>query len=374
MLNRYANRQLSRLLGDAGIAVNGDEPWDMQVNDPRCGRAVMLEGSLGMGDAYLRGWWDCERLDEFFYRLLGYFVRQGSIPSRRLSAARLAAFLWFNLQRRSRSFAIGERHYDIGNDLFARMLDSRMNYSCGYWKDAEDLEQAQEAKLRLCCDKLQLAEGMRVLDIGCGWGGAMRYMAERHGVQVTGVTVSAEQLAVAEQRCAGLDCKVLLQDYRDLSGQFDRIYSIGMFEHVGHRNYRGYMQKARSLLADDGLFLLHTICGNRAVNMPDLWIERHIFPNGMLPSLQQIAAAAEGVFVMEDWHNFGPDYARTLMAWQRNCESAWDALGDRYDARFRRMWRYYLQLCAGAFGCRGLQLWQVVLSPAGTPRAYRAPR
>ena len=376
MLIRTGRKQLERVLGEAGIAIGGNATADMRVIDERVYRTTLLGGSLGLGNAYMDGWWECERLDAFFERLLGHYARTPamSIPVPLLVWLHRMAFRLLNLQRPSGAFVVGERHYDIGNDLFERMLDSRMNYSCAYWKDAEDLEAAQLAKLDLCCDKLELAEGMRVLDIGCGWGGAMRHMAERHGVHVTGVTVSERQREVAAARCEGLG-EVHLQDYRDIAGLFDRVYSIGMFEHVGHRNYRAFMEKAHSLLKPDGLMLVHTIGANRPVNMPEPWLERHIFPNGMVPSMQQIADATDTLFVMEDWHNFGPDYARTLQAWHDNCEAAWDDLDARYDARFRRMWRYYLQLCMGAFRARRLQLWQVMLSPlSAPPRVYRAAR
>jgi len=249
-----------------------------------------------------------------------------------------------------------------------------MIYSCGYWQDATTLDAAQEAKLDLVCRKLGLAPGMRVLDIGCGWGGTAKFAAERYGVSVVGATVSAEQARHARTLCAGLDVEILLEDYRALRGTFDRVLSIGMFEHVGVKNYATFMRAVRARLADDGLFLLHTIGANRSTRKNDPWTERYIFPNSMLPSARQIAAAVEGVFVLEDWHGFGPDYDRTLMAWHANVERAWPDLPARYDERFRRMWRYFLLSSAGGFRARQNQLWQLVLSPHGVPGGYRAPR
>jgi cyclopropane-fatty-acyl-phospholipid synthase len=279
-----------------------------------------------------------------------------------------------NLQTPSRAFRIGQHHYDIGNDLFRRMLDRRMIYSCAYWKDATTLDQAQEAKLDLVCRKLGLRPGMRVLDIGCGWGGTARFAAERYGVAVVGITVSQAQLTLAREMCAGLDIEIRLQDYRELDGTFDRVLSLGMFEHIGYKNYARFMRVVRRRLAEDGLFLLHTIGSTRSQTSTDPWTARYIFPNSMLPSVAQIAAAAEGAFVIEDWHSLGADYDTTLMHWHRNVEQHWSELADRYRERFHRMWRYFLLASAGSFRARHNQLWQIVLSPSGVPGGYRAPR
>jgi cyclopropane-fatty-acyl-phospholipid synthase len=362
----------AELLALAGVRIDGPEPWDIRVRDGRLFARVLAEGSLGLGESYMDGWWECERLDAFFHRVLAAELDTRVEPWK--DALRVLRARLLNLQRPGRAFEIGRHHYDIGNDLFARMLDARMIYSCGYWKDATTLDAAQEAKLDLVCRKLALAPGMRVLDIGCGWGGAAKFAAERYGVSVVGATVSAEQAHHARTLCAGLDVEILLEDYRTLRGTFDRVLSIGMFEHVGVKNYDTFMRTVRARLADDGLFLLHTIGANRSNRKNDPWTERYIFPNSMLPSARQIAAAVEGVFVLEDWHGFGPDYDRTLMAWHANVERAWPDLPARYDERFRRMWRYFLLSSAGGFRARKNQLWQLVLSPHGVPGGYRAPR
>ena len=362
----------AELLALAGVGLDGAQPWDLRVRDERLFARVLAQGSLGLGESYMDGWWDCERLDGFFTRILAAELDTKVEPWKdawRVLGARLV-----NLQRRSRAFQIGQRHYDIGNDLFGRMLDRRMIYSCGYWKDATTLDEAQEAKLELVCRKLGLAAGMRVLDIGCGWGGTAKFAAERYGVSVVGATVSAEQARHARQLCAGLDVEIVLQDYRALRGTFDRVLSIGMFEHVGVKNYATFMRVVCERLAPGGLFLLHTIGGNRSQHRSDPWTERYIFPNSMLPSARQIAAAIEGVFVLEDWDGFGPDYDRTLMAWHANFERAWPELAGRYDERFHRMWRYFLLSSAGGFRARKTQLWQLVLSPRGVAGGYRAPR
>ncbi len=360
------------LLAPADVAINGDRPWDIRVHDERFFSRVMAEGELGLGEAYMDGWWDCERLDEFICRVLRADLRSRIRPWS--DALRLLVAKVVNLQKSSRAFQIGRRHYDIGNDLFSRMLDRRMIYSCAYWKDATTLDEAQEAKLDLVCRKLELRPGMRVLDIGCGWGGTARFAAERYHVGVLGITVSEEQVKHAQRLCDGLDVEIRLQDYRALAGSFDRVLSLGMFEHVGYKNYGRFMRVVRGCLAGDGLFLLHTIGSRVSVARADPWTERYIFPNSVLPSAKQIAAAVEGKFVIEDWHNLGADYDTTLMHWHQNFERHWTELRDRYDERFHRMWRYFLLSSAGSFRARENQLWQLVLSPTGVPGGYRAHR
>lgn len=365
-------QRVEALLELADIQVNGNRPWDIQVHDPRFFSRVLGQGTLGLGESYMDGWWDCQALDVMIAKAL-----RARLDTAIRTSGDFLAVAWArlkNMQSPARAFHIGEHHYDIGNDLYSRMLDPLMMYSCGYWPDAETLEQAQVAKLELIFSKLGLQPGMKVLDIGCGWGGAAWYAARHYGVEVTGITVSKEQAALAEARCAGLPVEIRLQDYRELEGRYDSVYSIGMFEHVGVKNYRTYMRVVSRLLADDGLFLLHTIGGNTSVNKGDRWVERYIFPNSMLPSSSQIARACEGLLVLEDWHNFGADYDRTLLAWHTNFGRSWPELKSQYDERFCRMWNYYLLTNAGAFRARDSQLWQIVLSPKGKEGGYRRPR
>ncbi|MCB9992606.1 MAG: cyclopropane fatty acyl phospholipid synthase [Hyphomicrobiaceae bacterium] len=362
------------LLDKAGIEVGGSRPWDIQIHNNDLYPRLISMGTLGFGEAYMEGWWDSESVDQLIYRLLQIHVL-ALMPKARdiaLWVSILRAFI-FNRQK-SRAFEVGEKHYDIGNDLYSRMLDRRLIYSCGYWKDAQTLDEAQEAKLDLICRKIGLKKGMRVLDIGSGWGGFLKFAAERYGIEGVGITVSREQRQYAEDSAAGLKLDFRLEDYRETTGTFDRIVSVGMFEHVGYKNYRGYFEKAAELLSDDGLFLLHTIGGNESVTHGDPWAEKYIFPNGMLPSATQISRALEHLFVIEDWHNFGADYDRTLMSWYERFEAAWPELKDNYDEVFRRMWRYYLLSFAGVFRARRTQLWQLVLSRNGVAGGYRSVR
>ncbi|NTV06933.1 MAG: cyclopropane fatty acyl phospholipid synthase [Chlorobiaceae bacterium] len=364
--------KVKRLLADAGIAVNGNNPWDISVHDNRFYRRILLDAHLGAGESYMDGWWDCPALDEFFYRILrtGIDKKVSGLP-RFLNGLIGKAV---NLQNPSRAYAVGETHYNIGNDLYTAMLDRRMIYSCAYWKNASTLDEAQEEKLRLVFDKLMLKPGMSVLDIGCGWGGAARYAAENYGVRVTGITISSEQEKLAKTYCAGLPVDIKLTDYRDIRGSFDRIYSIGMFEHVGHKNYRRYFQIVRKHLVPDGLFLLHTIGSNRSGSNTDPWTSKYIFPNSMLPSANHITEATEGNLILEDWHTFGHDYYLTLKAWNNNIEENLGSLAHNYNERFQRMWRYYLLSAAGSFRARHVQLWQLLYSRNGIEGKFSVPR
>jgi cyclopropane-fatty-acyl-phospholipid synthase len=369
-MNTITDRDLvEELLGSAGVRVNGSNPWDIRVNDERFFRRVLADGELGFGESYMDGWWDADRVDELVVRIMLAGLNTGVGRSWSI-AARIAMARLTNRQSRRHAFVVGERHYDLGNDLFSCMLDRRMNYSCAYWKDADSLDEAQERKLDLLCRKLALRPGMRVLDIGCGWGAFGRYAAERYDVQVVGITVSREQAELGRTLCEGLPVEFRLTDYRDLRESFDRIVSVGMFEHVGPRNYRTYFEVAGKSLAEGGLFLLHTIGSSRSIKSIGRWTDRYIFPNGALPSIAQIGRALEGNFVMEDWHNLGAHYDRTLMSWHHKITVNWEKLQARYDERFRRMWTYYLLSSAGSFRARNLQVWQLVLSRTGVPGGY----
>ncbi|HTR80293.1 MAG TPA: cyclopropane fatty acyl phospholipid synthase [Bacteroidota bacterium] len=371
-MNRQ-KQKIEKYLNSAGITIDGPQLWDINVINQAFYSRVLARGSLGLGESYVDGWWDVEQLDEFFSRILRANLERYVEHNWRSVFDVLSARL-VNLQKPSRAFIIGTRHYDIGNNLFRSMLDARMVYSCGYWQHASTLDEAQEAKLELICRKLALEPGMTVLDIGCGWGGFAKYAAENYSANVLGITVSAEQATMAKDVCAGLPVIIKLQDYRDLDSTFDRIVSIGMFEHVGAKNYRTFMKVVRDHLHDDGLFLLHTIGGNATRYATDPWIAEYIFPNSLIPSIDQIARASEGMFVMEDWHNFSAFYDKTLMAWHQNFEKNWKGLASQYDERFFRMWKYYLLSSAGSFRSRHNQLWQIVFSPKGINGGYESIR
>lgn len=365
---KLAQKRITELLGWADIQINGDRPWDMQVHDDRVYQRIFAKGTLGLGEAYMDGWWDCEQVDQFICNAMSADLRKHIAPFAMVRPLLLAQL--FNLQNLGRAFQVGEAHYDRGNDLFERMLDKRMTYTCGYWRDADNLDAAQEAKLDLVCRKIGLKAGQRILDIGCGWGSFAGFAAERYDVEVIGVTVSKEQAVWVEERYAGLPVKVLVKDYRELQGKFDHVVSLGMFEHVGRKNYRKFMQVVKRCLQPDGMFLLHCVGRRKTKKAAEPWSNKYIFPNAQVPSMADISLAIEKVFVLEDLHNFGKYYDTTLMAWHQNFERYWPEIADKYGERFYRMWRYFLLTNAGAFRSRRLQLWQLVLSPDGVRDGY----
>jgi len=362
-----AEQIVAELTKKADIQIGGKRPWDIQVHNPKFYGRVVSQGSLGLGESYMDGWWDAPRVDQVIEHILAANLEQEVKPSLSMLVGATRARLT-NMQSVARAFQVGQHHYDLGNDLYEAMLDKRMIYSCGYWKDAKSLDEAQEAKLDLICRKLKLEPGMKLLDIGCGWGGLLKYAAEKYKIKGVGVTVSVEQAKLAREKLKGLPVEIQVQDYRLTKGTFDRVVSVGMFEHVGYKNYVTFMKTVDRVLIDGGLLLLHSIAENVSVRQTDEWINKYIFPNGMLPSIEQIGKATQGLFVMEDWHNFGPDYSRTLEAWYGNFLAAWPGLKGHYDERFFRMWSYYLRACAAVFRVRNNQLWQIVFSKGRLPR------
>ena len=373
MLNKILLDKYSEILEGVDIEINGSRPWDLQVYNQDLYKSILFNGSLGFGESYMKGWFDCDRLDLFFEKILssGIYNEIGGAP---LFFGKMKSKLR-NLQSVSRAFQVAERHYDIGNDLFSLMLDKTMMYTCGYWtKDVSTLEESQLAKLDLVAKKLNLKAGMKILDIGCGWGGAAKHFANNYGVTVVGITISKEQIEYAKQNSDNMDVEFRLMDYRDLDEKFDAIYSIGMFEAVGYKNYEEFFEVVRSCLKEDGAFLLHTIGANESTTTADPWVEKYIFPNGMMPSAEQIAKASEGIFIFDDWHNIGPHYDKTLMCWYDNFVNNYEKLKDKYDNEFYRMWTYWLLSSAANFRSRSLQLWQVLFSIEGSKRPIQTYR
>lgn len=369
------------LLKKADIEINGSHPWDIQIHNEKLYSRVLRGGTIALGESYMDGWWEVKELDSFINRAL-----QAKLERKLYTKPLFTAFLILyvlrafvlNLQSLSRAFHIAKAHYDIGNDLYVKMLDPWMQYSCGYWEEGvTNLQEAQEAKLDLIARKLKLKPGMRVLDVGCGWGGLAKYLATHYDVSVCGITVSKEQARLAREWINNPAVEIKVTDYRTLNAKpFDRIVSVGMFEHVGYKNYRIYMQHMCRLLKDDGLFLLHTIGRNVTVYATDPWIHKYIFPNSLLPSPTQVSKSIQKLFILEDWHNFGPDYDKTLIAWYENFNAAWPELrkSEKYDDRFYRMWDFYLRSCAGGFRSRKFNLWQIVLSKGEIRNGYQSIR
>lgn len=368
-----AKSAISALFACADILVNGKRPWDPQVHDDRFYSRVLTDGTLGFGESYMEGWWDCEALDELCFRALRARLTE-HIGFNKQAVIATAESLFMNLQNKCRARLVGKTHYDLGNDFFEAMLDPAMQYSCAYFSEATGLAEAQQSKMDLICRKLGLKPEMRLLDIGCGWGGLAKYAAEHYGCKIVGITISSQQQQYAQKWCKGLSIEIRLQDYRDLSEEFDRVVSVGMMEHVGYKNYRTYMEVVNRCLRDSGLFLCHTICGNRSNRTSNPWMTRYIFPNSMLPSSSQITKAVEGLFVLEDIHNFGTNYDLTLLAWENNFRKSWERFQNSHGDRFYRMWRFYLLSCAGAFRARHVQLFQFVFSKGGLLGGYTSIR
>jgi cyclopropane-fatty-acyl-phospholipid synthase len=364
MSTNNAKKVISSLLQNAGIEINGSKPYDIQVHDERFYKRVINEAYLGFGESYMDGWWDSEKLDETITKLALAKLDEKIKGNWKIAWYLLRSRL-FNLQKPSRAKEVGEKHYDIGNDLYEAMLDKRMNYTSAYWKNASNLDEAQEAKLELICQKLELKEGMKILELGCGFGSFAGYAAEKYGVSVEGYTVSKNQYEYAKERYKHLPVKFYLDDYRNAKGEYDRVISIGIMEHVGYRNYRTYMEVVNRTLKPEGIGFVHTIGRNDSTTTANPWITKYIFPNGMLPSIAQLGKAMENLFVMEDWHNFGPYYDLTLMAWYENVNKAWDSLKNKYGERFKRMWDFYLLSSAAGFRSRETQLWQIVFTHIG---------
>lgn len=372
MSNQYKS-VTENMLELAGVKINGKNPCDIQVHNERFYKRVITEGELGLGESYMEEWWDVEKLDDFIYKIL---LTKLDEKIRRNYWIQLKNFSGrvFNLQSRKKAYRNAQRHYDLGNDLFQNMLDKRMNYSCGYWKNAKNLEESQEHKLELICQKISIKPGMRILDIGCGWGAFGKYAAEKYQVEVIGITVSKQQVELGKIMCEGLPVEFKLADYRTLNEKFDAIVSVGMIEHVGYKNYNSFFKVASNCLKDSGLFLLHTIGCNSDTYHLNPWTDKYIFPNGQIPSAAQLGEAFQNHFVMEDWHNFGVDYDKTLMAWYSNFTANWDKIKSKDSTYFYRMWEFYLLSAAASFRARKNQLWQIVLSKDGIPDGYQSIR
>lgn len=366
-------KSLADLLAPADIKINGNNPWDLQIHNDGFYKRVLSQGTLGLGESYMDGWWDCEQLDVFAYRVLRADLYKKARFGFNTKLEILSAKI-FNKQSKDKAANNAMRSYDIGNRLFQLMLDKRMAYTCGYWKNADNLDQAQENKLDLICRKIKLKPGQHVLDVGCGWGTFAKFAAEKYGARVTGVTVSPSQVELGTEMCKGLDVEIRLQDYRDVNEKYDHVVAIGLTEHVGYKNHRTLMQKVSDCLNDDGLFLLHSVCHPYSTTSIDPFTDKYIFPKCVLPSMKQIGTAIEHIFLVEDLHNFGTYYDPTLMAWFENFDRHWDELKEEYGERFYRMWRYYLLSNAGSFRARHNQLWQIVMSKKGVLGGYEAVR
>lgn len=370
---------VEKILGSIDVRINGHNPWDVVVHNPKIWDRIAREGSIGAGESYMDGWWDCEQLDELFFRICRNHLEEKFqfLPKKIFENLKRTMF---NYQSIAKSKEVAVKHYNLGNRLYELMLGKSMAYTCAYWKDAKNLDEAQFAKYDLICKKLYLKPGETVLEIGCGWGGLARYMAENYQCEVVAVDIALEPYLYAQKHTRNLPVSVFQCDYRQTevynrnNVKFDKIVSVGVLEHVGYKNYRTLIDISRRFLKNDGIFLLHSIGGNKSTKFCEPWIDKHIFPNGTLPSLAQLGKAFENRFVVEDFHNIGAYYENTLLAWHQNFNAHWPELSDKYDERTKRMMNYYLLTCAGGFRARAMQLWQFVLTPEGLVKGYQSIR
>ncbi len=379
MTNRFFKPLFESLLEGTGVRVDGDRPWDIRVNRDRLYRRT-LRGSLGIGESYIDGDWDCAALDQLFRRVLSANTQKNPLIRAARAWRGLQARV-MNLQTRERSRAVAEEHYDIDHRMYALFLGPWNQYTCCFFDGTDDLGRAEVIKLELLCDKLELKAGDRLLDIGCGWGGFAKYAAETRGCEVTGISLSEEQIRYAAEYTRGLPVAIRRLDYRDLPGSglapFDKISIVGMIEHVGYKNYGRIFGVVHQMLKPDGLFLLHTIGNCEKTSVVDPWIEKYIFRNSMAPAMSQLADAAEGRFAVEDWENYGHFYVPTLQAWYDRFNANWDRIralktARPFDERFRRLWNYYLMSSKAAFDVEQLHLWQVVMTRRNSGRGvYR---
>ncbi|MBA3535660.1 MAG: cyclopropane fatty acyl phospholipid synthase [Tatlockia sp.] len=379
MNNFLIQKYIQGILDKADITINGSKPYDIKLLDDRALERVARDGSLGLGEAYMAGWWDCERIDELSFRLCIAAVDK-EVKFNLIQSLYNWSTKIINYQSKMRSEQVAQKHYNLDNQLFELMLGESMAYSCGYWKNANDLTSAQLAKYDLICRKLDLTSQDSLLDVGCGWGGLAAYAAEHYGCHVIGISIASKQIDYAKERYKHLPIDFYVADYRDTASynpkqiEYNKLVSVGAFEHIGHKNHVNFLKLMNSQLRSDGLFLLHTIGSNETITTVDPWINKYIFPNGSLPSMVQLTQAMERNFLVEDWHNFGPDYDKTLLAWDKNFEKSWDSISSLYDMQFYRMWRYYLLMCAGMFRSRTAQLWQIVMSKSGVIGGYESVR
>jgi len=372
-MGALAKKIVTNLFSQAGIKLDGSNPWDIQLNNDRFYTST-LRGSLGFGESYMKGDWDVDSMDALFRRIIRMNITESPLVLFNRLFLDIKSRLT-NLQTRIGSLAIAETHYDLDHRLYELFLGPYNQYTCCFFNKAKTLEEAEVEKLEMICDKLDLREGDRVLDIGCGWGGFAKYAAETRGCRVTGISISKEQIAYSRRYTEGLPVDIINCDYRDLperidASYFDKAVIIGMIEHVGYKNYRKLVNIVHRLIKDDGMFLLHTIGNSRRTTIVDPWIEKYIFRNSMAPAMSQLANAFEGLFVVQDWENYGHYYAPTLAAWQHNFETNWRQIEaieteHRFDEKFRRMFNYYFLSCKAGFETDHINLWHIVMSKEG---------
>ena len=365
----YLELKGTELFRKADIRVNGSRPWDIQVHNKKFFSRLLKDGSIALGESYVDGWWDCKQIDQFVYRLLKNNILSKLHMSFINKAYNLRVKL-LNLQSKKKAKKNVSFHYNLGNDLFEATLGKYMSYSCAYWKNAKNLDQAQKNKMDLICKKLKLKKGMNVLDIGYGWGGFAKFAADKYRVKVVGLTLSQDQYLYALTYCRDSNVEIRVEDYRDHKGQYDRVVCIEMMEHVGPKNHRDFMECVHNNLKKDGLFLLQSISTSVSAKRNDPWIDKYIFPGTVPLSAKQITTASEGLFYIADWHDFTEDYHKTMLEWHKNFKKNWKDINQNYDEQFYRLWEFYLLCCPATALAKTYHLWQVVFARTDSDKQY----
>ncbi len=354
---------VERALRRADVRIDGDRPHDIRVLDPRFYGDVLRRGSLGFGECYVRRWWDADDVEELAFRLIrsGVYSLSSAVPG----LPRDLRDMFANQQTRRLATRVADEHYSMGNDVFFAFLGGVRNYSCGIFDGDADLDAAQTRKLAKISSLLDLRPGERLLDVGGGWGELSRHAAAAHGCEVTHVNLSDEQIRHASALCTDLSVRVEKRDWRDVEGRFDKIAVIAMLTHVGPKNYRRFMQRMHDRLEPGGLMLIETVGTRHAAVRCEAWLDKYIFPGGVVPTRRQILGAADGLFDETRFESSGEHYVQTLRCWQENFERNWTDLSSRYDEERRRIFNYFFQSIGGAFRAGYVDHWHILLRRTG---------
>lgn len=351
---------------------NTGEPVHLRFTSSKWEREVALDPALKLGEAYMEGGFEFVKGD--IYKLLEIIfestgpIAENQMWMKAMSFIRTATKRFVQMNTLKRSARNVQHHYDLSGKLYDLFLDPDRQYSCAYFQTPDtDLNEAQLAKKRHLAAKLQVSKGEKLLDIGCGWGGLGLYFARVLGADVTGVTLSHEQFGIANQRAKALGlenrAKFLLEDYRNLNAQFDKIVSVGMFEHVGIGHFKEYFDHVKRLLKPDGRFVLHSIGRSGEPGATNPWIAKYIFPGGYIPSLSEVIPVIEkSGLIITDIEILRLHYAETLKAWRQSFLAHWDEAKALYDERFCRMWDFYLAASESAFRWQGMMVFQIQLA------------